>query len=141
MPDIFTEEYTTDEKGGETVVWQYSSGYGSGGMIFHTDPETHKTTEYFVRGLYAPKRLKFLAEQSRDLIYNMLVSGQLALYAEKFEDETGEKVMDLFAELKESNFEYQQAQSVGNFELALKLANNIMETARQTIINDYVYNL
>jgi hypothetical protein len=110
-------------------------------MIFHNDPVTGESTEYYVRGNYAPKRLQFLAANARQWVYDMLVAGELQGYAERFEEEIKEKVMDLFVAMTERNEEYQKAQVSGDVELAEKLANNDMETAKQVIIREYVYAL
>jgi len=137
---IYTDE-TTKSKGVQRPIWQYSSAYNETGMIFHNDPATGVHSEYTVSGEYAPKRLQFLAEHSRQWVYDTLVAGKLQEYAENFEDEMNGKVMDLFIAMRDRNEDYQRAMALGDIERAERLANNDMETAKQVIVREYVYAL
>ncbi|MCL1881082.1 MAG: hypothetical protein FWF76_02775 [Oscillospiraceae bacterium] len=106
-----------------------------------TNPETKRIIEFTVQGVYAPKRLQFLAEKAPEYIYELFKTGRLQEFAEQFEENITAKIMDLFVQIRDRNDDYRKAQAVGDIELAEKLANNDMETAKQVAIREWVYAL
>ena len=137
-------------------IWQYGCDEDGSGAIRHYT--THKEPSEFDESVevdvldetvvyklnaddYAAKRFMYLAEHNRQWLYDTLSAGELVGYAERFEEEMNEKVSDLFVSMKDNNPDYKKAQALGDFELAAGLANTDMETAKQVIMNDYVYAL
>ena len=139
MAEILTERMIKVEGKPSRPAGQYVSYYGTQGAITHCNPKTGECKQHNLEGLYAPKRLKFLAENVPEFVREKLDKNELIKYALDFEDEMQGKVMDLFIAMKDGNADYKEAQTIGDFEFAAGLANNDMETAKQFIMREFVY--
>jgi hypothetical protein len=109
--------------------------------VYFTNLETGEKITFEVQGFYAPQHLDYLASKAPARLSEMYNNGELGQYAEKFEDEIGEKVMKMFIKMRDKCRDYAKAQAMGDIESAEKFANNDLETAKQFAMREWVYAL
>jgi len=91
-----------------------------------------------IEGEYAFKRLRHLAQWDKASLQELLDGGDMAAWAEEFDDAVSERIHTLYMELERNNPAYRAAQDAGDIVTAARLSANDRETAKQVVIREMV---